>query len=225
MNFTDLKVNRVAADLADVSHKYIIEFLTPTITPNFIDSAIAGGSRSAEYGTEKHPGQWVLKSSTTANSGYSVQVPYYSYPLSGKQKVTIIFKIPSSLANTTVRMGVHTSTDHTIPANGVYCKLDGTALSGNTVKASVQSTTPSTYTISPNTYYRLVIELNDNATSVKFTLYEDDSDVVLWTDILTTNIPTTIGGFTLNATNSDTVSTSLITIDYISVIIPNSRVV
>jgi hypothetical protein len=75
--------------------------------------------------------------------------------------------------------------------------------------------TGTTYTFSASSWYRLKIQLNSNATSVTFVIY-DDAGNVLWTDSLTTNIPTSSGretGAGMIGTSSGTTAVDLYHLD------------
>jgi hypothetical protein len=88
-------------------------------------------------------------------------------------------------------MGFHNSVDHNAPTDGAYIKIAEGVLTGNTANNSTLSATATNYTLSADTWYRVKIELNIDATLATFTLYEDNTNTVLWTDTLSTNIPTT----------------------------------
>lgn len=198
------------------------DFLLSTNTAPWKVSAISSGTTSSSA-TSKHPGIVSLLSSTTANSGNLTQTSKYTIVLGGGEKSTMIFKTAPAQATVTRRIGFHNTSDVTTPSDGVYCKADAGVLTGQNVASSVISTTPTNYNLAANTWYRLVIEINLNATSVTFTLYADDSDTVLWTDLLTTNIPTALLGHGDVATSSGLSAINIGSLDYMDIYSPNAR--
>lgn len=171
-----------------------------------------------------HPGVGIHKSSTSANSGFGLMCDVFGIILGGGEKTTIIFKTEATLTDITRRMGFHTTLNITAPTDGAYCKIADGVLTGQTAKGSAASTTGSNYSLSPGTWYRLVIELNTNATLVTFTLFADNSSTVLWQDTLNTNIPTgTIGHGDVCTMGSPGAVTALGRLDYIDVVFPQAR--
>ena len=188
-------------------------------------AALAGGS-VVIYDTllPKHPGIGLFMSSTSANSGYKYRTESYAITLGGGEKTTFIFRTPAIQTTITRYMGFADSPDHSAPTDGVYGKILDGVLTGQASNNSVVSTTGSNYTLAANTWYRLVIELNDNATLATYTLYADDSDTVLWSDTVAANIPTA-----RNTGHGDTVSSSGTTavtlgyLDYMDIELKNIR--
>ena len=97
---------------------------------------------------------------------------------------------------------------------------------GKTSNFNTRSVTSNTYTITPNTWYRSKVELNEDATLATYTLYADDSETVLWTNTLATNIPKTAGrevGHGFISTSSGTTAISLANLDYMDIILSKTR--
>ena len=196
-------------------------------------SAIYWGSTSILTGTitqvsgiQLHPGIIGYTSSTTANSGYRCITSQTSTLLSGGEKSTIIFKTATTLLGVTRYMGFHNTLDLTAPTNGVYVKIADGVLTGNVANTSVISTASTSYTVEANTWYRLVIELNSDATSATYKLYADNSATVLLETTLSASIPKTTGkeiGHGDVCTYSGTSAVTIGYLDYIDIILPNAR--
>jgi hypothetical protein len=214
----------LGAELADIMHNYSCDLLFPTLTYPWTNASINSGIASVPSSDVKHPGVLGYKSTTVADSGYLLRLGGTCITLGGGEKSTFIFKTASTLTGITRRMGFHNTTTIAIPSAGVYAKISDGVLAGQTVNNSTISSTISNYTLSPNTWYRLKIELNADATKATFTLYADNSDVVLWTDTLSSNIPVaTAMGHGDICTYSGTTSIDIGLLDYIDIILPNIR--
>jgi hypothetical protein len=96
---------------------------------------------------------------------------------------------------------------------------------GRTRTNSVGSTTGTGYQLITNTWYIAKIIVNADATRVDFYLY-NEAGALLWTDFLTTNIPTAsntdLGHGTI-ATNSGTTAVNLVDYDLLSLLVPDRR--
>lgn len=181
------KANQI--DLEYLRNRIYNDFLVTTNpTGAWHTAAVNGGSPAYAGGLANHQGVYQHTAAVAANSGSRVYTEPNSIVLTGSEKTTIIFKTVI-LANVLRRMGFHTSTDQTAPTDGVYCKIDGGVLTGQTANNGTGSTTGTSYNLGATTWYRLSIELNSTATLATFTLYADNSTTVLWTDTLSTNIP------------------------------------
>lgn len=180
------------------------------------------GTISPLAGEVNHPGIVNLISSVAANSGYYFFTTITGFLLAGGETTEIIFKTRDITANTYVRMGFSDVAGLvTTPTDGVYININGETLDGRTVSNSVSSTTGTAYTLLDETWYRLKIILNSDATRVDFYLY-NEAGIELWTDFLTTNIPTTTGrqtGHGITAYFAGTTATGLISIDYMNLYI------
>ena len=206
------------------------EFLFPSNQTQYpwCNVALAAGTLHPDTPVEKHPGQVIYKSHVSnTNSGGGHYISPYGILISGGLKSTIIFRTGEVLTGVTRRMGFHDTVNHLSPTDGVYCLQNGDQLTGQTMNNSTGSTTGTAFTLATNTWYRLVIELNDDASLATYTLYADDSMTVLWTDTLATNIPTALGRHTGHgdictlATSTGVVSLGVI--DYMDIVFPNTR--
>ena len=205
------------------------DFLFNTSTEPWFPTSIAGGSVSTTV-EPKHGGiHSYISHNTNDNSGYLYRLGANTFILSGGEKTTIIFKTPSDFSNIIRRSGFFYSADITEPNNGVYLSQDGATIIGKTSNGGNRTSTVSSYTMSANTWYRATIEIGDNAKVAYFNLYKDDSDEILWGDIITTNIPSvSSGGYSVGhedicIATSTTTQRTIGYIDYMDVYIPNAR--
>jgi len=198
-----------------------LEFLSNSYHP-WQGAAVSGGTLVLAVGQPNHPGIKETKSSTNVNSGYYFLLTTNALLLAGSEACQAYIR-PITLAGTTIRIGFHNTGSSAAPTDGAYIEIahvgatDGVAL-GKTANNANYSSTGTNYTLITNTWYRLLIVLNADATRVNFYIYSE-AGALLWTDSLTTNIPTAPGHETGNgiiATNSLTISMPLLDVDYIS---------
>lgn len=218
----------------DIAKKISADFLYMS-SPCWALAALQSGSMASVSSTSRHAGVLEYVShATNANSGVSIKISTNSILLSGGEKSTLVFKTAATQGSGTSgilrRFGFHDSVDHTAPVDGVYCKMaDDTGkhyLTGHTANNSTTSTTSTKYELASNTWYRLVVELNNDATQVTFTLYSDTEEI-LWSDVLSSNIPTTreTGHADICTLTSSTGAITIGYIDYIDIFLPNTRTV
>jgi len=213
------------SQLADLMNKQWNDFIQNTPNP-WAGTAVNGGTNPGIAGTSKHPGVRSFISSTNANSGYGYTTSGAPIVLGGGEKSTVIIKTATTLTGVTRRTGFHDTSDFNAPTDGVYIKILDGVLTGQAVNNGTISTTGTNYTIAADTWYRLKIELNSDATLATYTLYADDSNTVLWTDTLSTNIPKVVGRETGHGDICSYSSTTAITIgyiDYMDIVLPNAR--
>jgi hypothetical protein len=192
---------------------------------NVVDSlpwqpaAINSGTRGMLTGTANHPGTVRISSSTSANSGWYYNLPANVLLLAGGEQGDLVCR-PQTLAGTTVRFGYHDASSVTSPTDGCYIYQDPATgiITGRTMTNSVGSTTGTGYQLVTNTWYRWRVVVNSDASRVDFFCF-DEAGNQLWTDNLTTNIPTAAGretGHGIVATNSGTTAVALVDLDYIN---------
>jgi hypothetical protein len=194
----------------------------------FYGTAVASGSINAPLAglvTTHHPGVVRARSSTTANSGYLIGSNVAAFLLGGGEALEAIFNI-TTLTNGTFRLGFHDATTSSDAVDGAYLEVASTGVgTGKTASNSTRSTTATTYTLSTATWYRLLIVLDSAATRVDFYLY-NDAGTQLWTNNLTTNIPSASGretGAAVIGTNSGTSATDLYHLDWVAVYFSTAR--
>jgi hypothetical protein len=182
-------------------------------------NVIASGTQSNLNGSANHPGILRFTSSTSANSGYRLNVAVATFKIEGAEITDIIIR-PQSLTDTTIRAGFLDTITYSAPVDGIYILMDPATgkITGRTMDNSAGSTTGTDYQLVTNTWYHLRIVVNSDATRVNYYCF-DEAGNTLWTDNLTTNIPTgaaRVTGHGIVATNSGTTAVDLVDIDYIS---------
>lgn len=207
---------------------YETDLLVPTQIPQsqWSQAQISSGVISAIVGSPTHPGCARYSSSVNANSGCYILVGTAGFRLAGSERSILHFR-PQTLAGTTRHHGFSDASSVTDPVDGAWIWQDPAdgKIWGRTRSNSVGSTTGTGYQLVTNTWYMEKIIVNADATRVDFYLY-DDAGALLWTDFLTTNIPTAAGrelGHGVVATNSGTTAVALADLDYLSILIPDRR--
>lgn len=193
-------------------------------------AALSSGTLSNLAASPNHPGTSALNSSTSSTSGARISLTAAALSLSGSETTDFILR-PQTLTGTTIRLGFLDTLTGSDQVDGAYIEMaqvggvDGVIV-GKTASNSVRSTTGTNYTLVTNTWYRLKIAVNSDATRVDFYLYSE-AGALLWTDNLTTNIPTAAGretGHGIVATNSGTTAVTLVDIDYVELYIRRTLV-
>jgi hypothetical protein len=176
-------------------------------------------------GTPNHPGIHRFVCNATPNSGGGCwRMPNNAYPylIAGLESSDIIIR-PQTLAGTTIRAGFLDTTTFADATDGCYFEITtvggvpGT-LVGKCASNSVRSSTATSTVLVTNTWYRLRIEINSDASLVTFTLLSE-AGAVVWSDTVNANIPTAAGRETTHgivSTNSAGVATNIMDIDYIN---------
>jgi len=109
--------------------------------------------------------------------------------LGGGEWTAIVVKTPALNTNNRIRCGWMDCIDSTLPTDGVWIELQYDTFYGFTRSNGSQSQTEAICTAIEETWYRFEIELNADATSVEFRIY-DDTGFLLGSEVLLTNIPT-----------------------------------
>lgn len=179
-------------------------FMGIAITSGALNNPTSGGV----FTSPNHPGVIKLTGSSSANSGYCIRSATNSILIGGGEHFECIFNL--NLATTTTYMGFHDSATVAEPVDGAYMALYGSStIQGMTSNNSTRGTTSTKYTLGTSTWYRASVVVGSSATRVDYTLY-NDSGTVLWTDNLTTNIPTGAGReCTVNLTTTEASGGSL----------------
>lgn len=167
-------------------------------TTTYIDSSVIGAVR--------------LRSSTTANGGYLISssaggiIPIAGTSIRGRFNF-------QNFATTTFRFGIHNSTTSSAPTNGIYFQFSASGvIDGRRTVSSSTTTTPSTYTLSTNTWYTLNIEIGSSSTT--FNIY-DTSGNILWSSSISGSPLSTQLAFALVVTESSTTATDMCHVDYL----------
>jgi hypothetical protein len=202
---------------------YETDFLTKNaVQPPFIGGAILAGTNTTGVTgaqiDQNHPGQWLLRSSATANSGYQCTT-LADIRIGGGEVFDLVFKTTAGLTGTTLRCGFLDTVTSADAVDGVYFEMPPTgAIIGKTSANSVRSSTATLATLATSTWYHVRLTVNAAATSVLFEVFSD-AGALLGSASLAANIPTGSGretacGFVV--TNAGTVATDLIYADYMS---------
>ncbi len=199
------------------------DFLTKNVTQHpFVGGVVAAGTNTTGVtGAQidaNHPGQWLLRSSTTANSGYQCTT-LADMRIGGGEVFDFVFKTVASQTGTTLRCGFLDTVTSADAVDGCYFEIVAGVVVGKTAANSVRSTTATLATLAVSTWYHARLTVNAAATSVLFEIF-NDAGVLLGSASLTTNIPSaaareTACGFVV--TNAGVVAADLIYADYMGV--------
>jgi hypothetical protein len=182
--------------------------------------SISGGACINGITTVNNPGVIRFRdAATTANSGFRIQTLTDAFVVGGGEIMSAIFSIPNARTTQTIRFGLSDQIDHTTPTKGAWLEIVGNGtnlvITGKTVNGGAISSTDTTYTAGINTWYSVRIHLT-SASSVAFTVY-NAAGSILWTNALSTAVPTTAVGFSIIGYDSSSdVATILLEIDYYS---------
>lgn len=156
---------------------------------------INGGTLDVTNPLGHHVGITVCQANTAAASGVCIQTSAGSVFALGGSRHKHIFLTPiaftSGGGNRLLRSGLQRNIGETAdPARGIWGQYVGSGVfSGKCANGTSTSTTATTFTLSSSTWYRFEIEISEDRATVTFRLYESDTQTIVWTDTLTTNIP------------------------------------
>jgi hypothetical protein len=190
--------------------------------PTIVGAAISSGTVGAVTSSPNHPGVIYLRDSTTANGGYRYMTDVAAFLIAGGEKALFTFQTRGVRSTATARMGFQDSTSATAPTDGIWFEIVNNGTTSTLTARCKNNAGPSSadeaYTLTTNTWYTAVLEVNAAATSVNFKLY-NDAGSVLWEKDITGNIPTAGGrecGFGIIAGESTTdAAADIIHIDYL----------
>lgn len=184
----------------------------------FTPTAIGAGTFVPLVQEANHPGIWRISSAAAANTGYVVSLGgITSVSISGGETAEFIMRFPTTTGLVAV-LGFNDSDAIGNATDGAYCQSVGTVFSGVCRNNGGTTQTSTTFTVVANTWYRCKTEINSNATRVDFFLY-DASGNLLWTDFLTTGIPTGVGretGFAAKAYKTSAGAADLVDLDWMA---------
>ena len=190
--------------------------------PSLLGAAISSGTVGMVTGSINHPGVVYLRDSTTVNGGYRFTTDIAAFTLSGGEKAVLVFQTRGVRATATFRFGFQDSAAITAPTDGAWLEIvnNGTisTLIGRCKNNAGPSNTSDSYTMTTNTWYTAIIEVNADATSVSFKLFAENG-TELWSRDVTGNIPNIAGretGFGVLAAESTTdAAADIVHLDYI----------
>jgi hypothetical protein len=182
-----------------------------------INSGTTGGGPAAALYTEMM-GALLLRSSTTANSGYRWDTQAFDRIAPRKNLFfECIFAIPDDFTNKTAKLGFYDdATNTTAGVDGTYFLIDN---SGNmTPETSNNSTrtTGTSYSLSVDTVYKAQIWWNGSS-SVIFKITNMDESTVHASEVINTNVPSGTDrrfGAGLVTESSGTATDDLLVLDY-----------
>jgi len=200
---------------------HFTDFITAATTANipFTGAAISSGTNAANTTNlnGNRPGVVRMTSSTTANGGYRWATDATSIRIKGNETFTVGIA-PVNFTTTTVRTGFLDATTVTDAVDGIYFEY---ATNGNIVlktsNNSTRTTSSTITTLALNTWYKLKIIVNADATSVTGYVY-DAAGALISSQTITTNIPTAAGrecGAGIVATESTTTATAMVDLDFL----------
>lgn len=196
-------------------------FANGVTSPSSVFSGIAmsSGTNNLSAGAATlfgyNNGGVLLRSSTTANSGYR----YTSSP-----NTTFIFgggfgdtfraqaQFVDSFTDTTVRVGFHDATSSSDAADGAYFEIVAGVCSAKTAATSTRTTNATTLALTLGVNYTFDIEVNAAGTAARFRVYAGTSTTPVLDVTNTTNLPAGTSqsfGAALVATNSGTTAVNL----------------
>lgn len=184
-----------------------VSVLTGTST-----SAAAVVSATMPYGL-------LLRSSTTANSGWKIQTSAIANDYFGLQKRKYRQKLawPAVFTGTTVRHGFHDTGTVADAVDGAYFEIIANVAAAKTAANSVRTQAATTYTLTAGVPYTFDIDVNAIGNAARFRIFADQSETPVFDQTITTNIPNGSGrsfGAGIVATNSGTVAVDLVNVYY-----------
>lgn len=178
-----------------VSPYYFTDFLgisSASYSPCWQQIPIGTGSLAsadANIVSAMHQGVAKLKGGSSGTSGIRISTDVDMILLGGNEQTESTLRF-ASFTTEGYFIGFTDTTGTADGTDGAYFVMTSAGVfAGRTSSNSTRSTTGTNYTCSLNTWYRFKTLLNSNATRVDFSIL-DEAGNVLWTDYLTTNIPT-----------------------------------
>jgi hypothetical protein len=217
-------------------------FTAPSSGGDFVATSISSGTLRGNLSFTSHPGVMYIRNNSVAGggvfistlSGLSAVTTQSTMLISAGWKYEAIihpqYTSPGAFV-ATMRVGFYDGPATVVDAtNGAYIEMignsSGMTFYGKTANTTVRSQTATSYSLAYGTtaslnnvnWHRLVVI----CTSTSLITYEiyNNSNTLVWTDILTTNIPTTglLGVFI--ATSTNIALYDIITIDLLQMSIP-----
>lgn len=162
------------------------DFTGGSVYAPYIQALIASGTLSVPAASLNHPGVIGLKSAAGANSGVA-EVLGAVFELFGQEMFDGVVKFPT-ITSVTTWLGMLDNSTAAEPTDAAcFMIVDGTA-SGVTFSNNSSSITASTYLTSIDTWYSFRVYIDAGDSRANFGIY-DESGSLLWSDSVTTNIP------------------------------------
>lgn len=190
----DSKANVLSRDTALVLETDFYNVTSP-FSQGLTGSAVSSGAIQQRAGEPNHPGIVALRDSTTANGGYRVMTDVTAFRIAGGEKYVCSFQVRSARAGCTSYMGFFDSTTIAAPTDAACFVItaNGTTVSmvGRTRANNTATNTSTAFNPSLNTWYTAIIEVNSNASSVNFSIFNESGTSVYNEDLA--NLPTAAG--------------------------------
>lgn len=198
-------------------------------TPFTFAAYNAGTQSTTTYLNGTNPGVVRIASSSTPNSGGVLStntLPTGNILPAIGQQMDFVFRTPNTIigVGSTIRAGfilaTNTATDAT---HGFYIEIVDNQLYGKTAASSSRSQTATSYSISNGGIWFHMRVLYKAADLIEYSLY-NMAGALLWSDTLTTNIPTSLFGCSILAFSSasNTSNTEMVNMDYVGFTLPTS---
>jgi hypothetical protein len=174
---------------------------------------------------QNKPGIVRLRSGTNANSGYLIATNANSLILKGDEVFLSALIIHSVATTTVIREGFIDTINTSDCVDGVYFEITNGLIIAKTSTNNVRTSSPNTFSIVVNTYYWTSITINSNATLATFKIF-NEAGTLLFTDTISTNIPTAINrdtGVGIIGSSSLTVATDLYSLDFMGFSLNTNR--
>ena len=168
------------------------EFWNTGGQPSWGSTAIGAGTQAVIASEASHPGI-VRITQNGANTGFAwtqASAPTTSFLLGGGEVFECIFRLQNT-TNCVYRLGFQDSVTTAAPTDAVYIHIAGTTADGRTYNNTATSTTGTNYTVSAGTWYRAKVVVNSTSL-VTFSILSM-AGASLWSNTLTTNIPSAAG--------------------------------
>lgn len=198
---------------------YYDEFLTTDVL-HTSGAAISSGTVTQRDGSATEIGVVALNSSATANAGYR-------YTTHSSTTAGLSCKLQSGYAlkakilqeyntSVTVRLGFHNTISVTAPTNGAYFEIVNGIAKGVCTLNSGSASTINTYALMLNVWY--IATLIVQSGSVTFKIYDASESSELFSENVSSNIPTNAVGWGVVATESSTTARNgILLLDYMRV--------
>lgn len=201
---------------------YFAEFLSAATTANapFVGASVSSGTSAANQTNQlaNRPGVIRLTSSTTANGGYRWVTDASPWLIKGNEYFECAIA-PVNFSTTTFRAGLLDNSTSADVTDGIYFEYSTNgAIVLKTASNGTRSTSAAITTLSLNTWYKLVIVVNANATNCSGFVYNGSNGALIGSATISTNIPTSAGRWTgagIIATESTTTATAMLDLDYL----------
>jgi NADH:ubiquinone oxidoreductase subunit len=190
-------------------------------------TGIGSGTTTTSTGYSQHPCIRALRSSTTASSGYSLNIGVTNLLLAGNESTDIIFNAIQTTGNyTNGYFGFIDTVSATPPVDGVYFNKTNNTFRGSVRTNNVQYNTTTEFTQIPTEFYRLIVHVV-NTTQAYFYIYNSTNVTglgntnLVWSDSINATLPTASGRQTGQGVaiwkNGATTAQDLLFLDYMNV--------